>query len=161
MGRVVLVEGVFTESHLVGYACCVAGQDLPAEGTLARTMSDLFRAPLGQHLLDLVFVGTSAAIAAYRARRQRDALAVVCLVLGANLLYLALSLLLAGVGWGVSAWAYGPQQTPYAGLERRAPGIVLHAVLWAAYFWTILRLPAAPKAAPPARPISAPLTGHR
>jgi len=49
-------ESLFTESHLVGYYCCVSEQDLPAIGTLERTISDFFRISPGKHLPSL-FVG--------------------------------------------------------------------------------------------------------
>ena len=123
------LEGVFTESHLIGYYCCVTSQDLPAYGTPDRTVSDLFRTPLGQQLPALVFVGASIAITSYRIRHQRDLLAIVSIVLGANLLYAILDILLTGIGWSISTWMHGPEQTAYTSLERRVYGIALHAGL--------------------------------
>ena len=45
-----LGEALFTESHLVGYYCCVTEQELPATGSLERTMSDFFGNLPGRHL---------------------------------------------------------------------------------------------------------------
>jgi len=53
-------ESLFTESHLVGYYCCVTEQDLPAKGTLERTFSDFFRTSPGKHLPSILFVTINA-----------------------------------------------------------------------------------------------------
>ena len=83
------VESLFTESHLVGYYCCVTEQDLPALGTLERTLSDFFR---GMHLPSLVFVAVNLCLFVMSVRRARNNywwlpyLFIIC-----NILYLQAS----------------------------------------------------------------------
>ena len=64
-------ESLFTESHLVGYYCCVTEQDLPDPGTLERAFSDFFHASPGRHLPSLIFVGANAGLFAISMRRGR------------------------------------------------------------------------------------------
>ena len=65
-------ESLFTETHLVGYYCCVTEQDLPVPGTLERTLSDFFRTLPGMQLPSLAFVATDASLLAISMRRGGD-----------------------------------------------------------------------------------------
>lgn len=132
-------ELLFTESHLVGYYCCLTSRELPLLGTPARTMTEFFKTPLGQHAFPAFFVSVSVGITAYRLHQQKLWLETIRSVLGISLIYLILEILLVGIGWSLSTWIFGPQQTAYSGLERRMGGIILHLGLWITFFWAILR----------------------
>lgn len=129
-------ESLFTESHLVGYYCCVTDQDLPARGTLARTASDIFRTFPGKHLLSLIFVTANLWCSVHSLKSARGAypwwlpfLFVVC-----GIVYLLTSFWLVGISWSISNRLVGPQTSAYKGYDRTWYGIVLHLMLWVGYF---------------------------
>jgi hypothetical protein len=130
-------ESLFTESHLVGYSCCVAKEDLPARGTLERIASDFFRTFPGKHLPPLVFVSASVAIFATRMAKTRAKQWLPLLFIILNLLYLVADFLLVGMSWSLSDWLNGPQTLPYKGYYRSGYGIALHVALWLVYFLAI------------------------
>jgi hypothetical protein len=143
-------ERLFAEAHLVGYYCCVQPQDLPPAGTFARATSDFFRSAPGQHIFAAVFVLASGAIGLYRLRAGQSASGLLAFLLAAGLAYLLASVLLTMLGWQISAWANGAQQTAYKDAARTWYGIALHAVLWAGYLWGISKL-SLPTHLPPAQ----------
>jgi len=132
-------ESLFTESHLVGYSCCVAKEDLPARGTLERTASDFFRTFPGKHLPPLVFVSASVAIFATKMAKTHTRYWLPLLFVVLNLLYLVVDFWLVGISWSLSDRLNGPQTVPYKGYYRTVYGIVLHVLLWLVYFLAISR----------------------
>lgn len=136
------MESLFTESHLVGYYCCVTEQDLPAIGTLERTLSDLFRASPGMHLPALIFVALNAGLFANSVRRtHRNFWWLPYLFIAFNTLYLLVDFGLVGVSWSISNWGVGPQTNAYKGYHRTWYGIVLHLMLWGTFFMALARAP--------------------
>lgn len=149
-------ESLFTESHLVGYYCCVTERELPEPGTLERTMSDFFKASPGKHLPSLLFVGANLALFALSLRRERRLiwwlpwLFVVLIIL-----YVWADFRLMVLSWTLSNTFVGLPRSTYAGYERTWYGIVLHLLLWAVYLAALAlllrkllsRSPAAEKAA--------------
>ena len=131
-------ESLFTESHLVGYYCCVTEQDLPEPGTLERTLSDFFRTSPGKHLPSLVFVGANAGLFAISLRRGRKLTWwLPWLFILFSIAYVLVDFQLLVVSWSISDRLIGPQTGVYKGYERTWYGIVLHLMLWAAFFATI------------------------
>lgn len=136
-------EALFTESHLVGYSCCVTEQDLPAPGTLERRASDSFRTFPGKHLPPLAFVAANAGLFCLSVWSARERihwwLPLLFVVLG--ILYLLLDFGLIGISWSISDWMVGPQASPYKGYRRTWYGIVLHLILWLGFFAALSRIP--------------------
>jgi hypothetical protein len=128
-------ESLFTESHLVGYYCCVTEQDLTAPGTLERTLSDFFHTSPGRHLPALIFVGANAGFFAISMRRgRRIGWWLPFLFVAFNILYLLVDYELMVASWSTSNRLVGPQTGVYKGYHRTWYGIVLHLILWGAYF---------------------------
>jgi len=134
-------ETLFTESHLAGYYCCVSAQDLPAPGTIARTVNDFFRTWPGKDLPALIFVGLNMGFFVVSLRRERGKAWLPFLFTGFNLLYLAAALVLVALSWSISDWIVGPQMNAYTGYHRTWYGIVLHLGLWMVTFVTLSRVP--------------------
>jgi hypothetical protein len=124
----------------VGYYCCVSEQDLPAVGTLERTLSDFFRASPGKHLPSLVFVAVNASIFASRMLKARRKAWLPFLFVLLNVLYLAASIWLVGISWSISEWVVGPLTSAYKGYDRTWYGIVLHLLLWGILFFVMGRV---------------------
>ena len=136
-------ESMFTESHLVGYYCCAAEQDLPESGTLERTLSDFFRTSPGKHLPSLLFVGASAALFAWSLRRKRKLVWwLPWLFIALSIVYIMVNFELLAFSWTISNRIVGPRTGAYAGYERTWYGIALHLMLWAVFIattWALLR----------------------
>jgi hypothetical protein len=130
-------ESLFTESHLVGYYCCVSEQDLPAMGTLERTVSDVFRTSPGKHLPSLLLVSVSASIFTTRMRKTHGKVWLPFFFALFNILYLVVDFWLAGVSWSISDWMVGPLTSAYKGYHRTWYGIVSHLLLWGVFFFAI------------------------
>jgi len=136
-------ESLFTESHLVGYYCCVTEQDLPAPGTLERAASDFFRTSSGMHLSPFSFVVANAglfAISVWYARR-RNCWWLPFLFIAFSILYLLVAFWLVSVSWFISDWLVGPLTSAYKGYHRTWYGIVLHLMLWFGYFVMLSSVP--------------------
>ncbi len=128
-------ESQFTESHLVGYYCCATEQDLPAPGTLERSLSDFFRTSPGMHLPAVVFVAANVCFFALSLRRGRGHYWwLPFLFVALNVLYLWLDFELLAVSWLISNRLVGPQTSAYKGYERTWYGILLHLMLWGVFF---------------------------
>jgi hypothetical protein len=136
-------ESLFTESHLVGYYCCVTEQDLPAPGTLERAASDFFRTSLGMHLPSLIFVAANVGIFAVSVRyaRKRNCWWLPFLFIAFSILYLLVDFELVMISWSISDRLVGPQTSAYKGYHRTWYGIVLHLALWFGFFVTLSRVP--------------------
>jgi hypothetical protein len=135
-------ESMFTESHLVGYYCCVSEGDLPALGTLERTLSDSFRASPGKHLPPLVFLAVSVPIFAFGVQRaQNEYWLLPFLFVIFNILYLVTSLALVDLSWSLSSALVGPRTGVYAGYHRTWYGIAMHLVLWGVFFRALSQVP--------------------
>jgi hypothetical protein len=147
LGTVVLVgtwialywgESLFTESHLVGYYCCVTPSDLPVPGSLERTVSDFFWTLPGMHLPSLVFVGANVGLFVYVMwRGSGHYWWLPFLFVAFNTLYLLVDFELMVASWSISDRLVGPRTSAYAGYSRTWYGIVMHLMLWAAYFFTL------------------------
>jgi hypothetical protein len=134
-------ELLFTESHLVGYHCCVSEQDLPAPGTLERTLSDYFQLPPGKHLPSLVFVAASVSIFAVTARSTRgEHWWLPLMFVSFNIVYFGASLALVNLSWSLSNSLVGPRTSAYAGYQRTWYGIVSHLMLWGLFFSILSRV---------------------
>ena len=134
-------ESMFTESHLVGYYCCVTEQDLPEPGTLERTMSDFFNASPGKHLPSLLFIGANMALFALSLRRERRVIWwLPWLFFLVSLIYVWVDFELIGFSWALSNHVVGLRTTAYAGYERTWYGIVLHLLLWGVYLAALVLL---------------------
>jgi len=133
-------ESLFTESHLVGYYCCVSEQDLPADGTLERILSDFFRTSPGKHLPSLFFVAVNASIFASRMLKARRQAWLPFFFVLFNVLYLAVDFWLVGVSWSISEWVVDPLTSVYKGYDRTWYGIALHLLLWGIHFFVIARV---------------------
>jgi hypothetical protein len=134
-------EALFTESHLVGYYCCVTEQDLPALGTLERTLSDFFRNSPGMYLPSLIFVAVNIslfAISAWCMGRSGWWLPYLFIVL--NILYVLVDFWLVSVSWSISTGIVGPQANAYKGYNRTWYGIVIHFIWWGGYFFILSRM---------------------
>ena len=145
-------ESLFTESHLVGYYCCVTEQDLPAPGTLERAASDFFRTSLGMHLPSLIFVAATVGIFAVSARyaRKRNCWWLPFLFIAFGILYLLVDFELVMISWSISDRLVGPQTSAYKGYHRTWYGIVLHLALWFGFLVTLSRVPVKLKSEPQA-----------
>jgi len=131
-------ETLFTESHLVGYYCCVTEQELPAPGTLERTLSDFFRTLPGMHLPSLIFFVANVGLFAISLRRGgRDHWWLPFLFVVLGIVYLLVNFELVAASWSISHRLVGPQTSAYKGYQRTRYGIVLHLMLWVAYFVTL------------------------
>jgi hypothetical protein len=131
-------ESLFTESHLVGYYCCVTEQDLPALGTLERTLSDFFRTLPGMHPPSLVFVGVNVCLFAISMRRGGGSYWwLPFLFVAFNVLYLLVDFELMAASWAIGDRLLGPQTSVYKGYRRTWYGILLHLMLYAAYVVTL------------------------
>jgi hypothetical protein len=131
-------ETLFTESHLVGYYCCVTEQELPAPGTLERTLSDFFRTLPGMHLPSLIFVVANVGLFAISLRRGgRDHWWLPFLFAVLGILYLLVDFELVAASWSISDGLVSPQTSAYKGYQRTGYGIVVHLMLWVAYFVTL------------------------
>ena len=131
-------ETLFTESHLVGYYCCVTEQDLPESGTIERAMSDFFRTSPGKHIPSLLFVGASLGLFVVSLRRggwHRWWLPWLFIIF--NVLYFLVDFELMAASWSIGSRLIGPQVGVYKGYERTWYGIVLHLILWIAFFTTL------------------------
>ena len=135
-GVIFELESLFTESHLVGYYCCVTEADLPARGTLARTVSDFFRTFPGKHLPSLVFVAANLWYFVRTARRVpgKDSRWLPFLFVACGVVYLLADYWLVNVSWSISNRLVEAPMRAYKGFERTWYGIVLHLMLWVAYF---------------------------
>lgn len=135
-------ESLFTESHLVGYYCCVTEQDLPAHGTAARTLSDFFRTSPGMHLPSLIFVAVNAGFFIVGIRHAHENYWwLPYLFIAFSILYLIVDLLFMGVSWSISNHMVGPQTSAYKGYNRTWYGIALHLMLWSGFFVTLSKAP--------------------
>ena len=136
-------ESLFTESHLVGYYCCVTEQDLPAPGTLPRVMSDFFRTSPGKHLPSLAFVATNVIFFAVSLRRAptKKRWWLPFLFIASNMLYLLIDLWLVSLSWSISSHLMGPLTSAYKGYHRTRYGIVSHLLLWLGAFVVLSRVP--------------------
>lgn len=132
-------ESLFTESHLVGYYCCVEAQDLPAVGTVERTLSDFFRASPGRHLVPLILVGANGGLFASRILKARQKAWLPFLFVLLNVVYLLAGFRLVEVSWAISEWVVGPVTGAYRGYDRTWYGIVWHCILWGIFFWGTAR----------------------
>ncbi len=132
-------ESLFTESHLVGYYCCVTEHDLPTLGTPERTLSDFFRTSPGQHLPSLIFIAVNVGLLIARMGKARDRQRLPLVFAAFNILYLVLAFGLVNVSWLISNLANGPQTSAYKGYDRTGYGIVLHLVLWVGFFVTLAK----------------------
>jgi len=130
-------ESLFTESHLVGYSCCVTEEDLPAHGMLERAASDFFRTSPGKHLPPLIFISASVSLFAMRMAKAQAKCWLPLIFVILSLLYFVADFWLVGISWSLSDWINGPQATPYKGYYRTGYGIVLHVALWFVYFIAI------------------------
>ena len=131
-------ESLFTESHLVGYYCCVTEQDLPELGALERALSDFFRTSPGKHLPSLLFVGANLGLFVVSFRRGgRHRWWLPWLFITFNVLYFLVDFQLVTVSWSISNRLLGPQTSAYKGYERTWYGIALHLILWATFFTTL------------------------
>jgi len=130
-------ESLFTESHLVGYYCCVSEQDLPAMGTLERTISDFFRTSPGKHLPSLFFISVSASIFTTRMRKARGEVWLPFFFALFNIFYLVVDFWLMGVSWLISDSVVGPLMSAYKGYHRTWYGIVSHLLLWGVFFLAV------------------------
>ena len=136
-------ESLFTESHLVGYYCCVTGQDLPDPGTLERAASDFFQTSPGMHLPPLIFVAANVGIfvvSVWYARR-RNCWWLPFLFITFSIMYLLVDLGLVIVSWSISDQLVGPQTSPYKGYHRTWYGIILHLMLWFVFFIALSKVP--------------------
>ena len=138
------LESLFTESHLVGYYCCVTEADLPARGTLTRMVSDFFRVFPGRYLLSVIFVVANLwlYILSLRRNRGRNAWWLPFLFIACGIAYALASIFLVSVSWSISDYVVGPTKSAYKGLNRAWYGIVLHLTLWAGYFFALSRVAA-------------------
>jgi len=140
-------ESLFTESHLVGYTCCATEQDLPAPGTVERTLSDFFRTSPGMHLPALLFIAVNAGLFIAAIHRSREAAGwgtvwwLPYLFIAFNILYLVVDFLLMGVSWSISDYVLGPQTSVYKGYIRTWYGMVLHLLLWGGFFIALSKIP--------------------
>lgn len=144
LGTVLVVaywsELLFTESHLVGYYCCITEQDLPQLGSVARAFSDFFRTPIGLNLPSLIFIGLTVGLFVYVWRYKRvKAWQMPFLFAGLAFMYVVAELAMVGVSWTISNAVLGIRTTPYAGYERTWYGISLHFLLWVVYFAALLK----------------------
>jgi hypothetical protein len=129
---------MFTESHLGGYYCCAAEYDLPAPGTLERTMSDFFQTSPGKHLPSLLFVGGNVALFALILRRERRPIWwLPWLLILFTVIYVLADFELLVFSWSISNRIVGPRTGIYTGYDRTWYGIALHMALWAIYFVTL------------------------
>jgi hypothetical protein len=119
-------ESLFTESHLVGYYCCVSEQDLPAIGTWERSLSDFFRSFPGKHLPSLLFVSIAAGISIRTLVRARGKVWLPALFAVLNLAYLSFEHQLVKLSWSISNRVVGPVTSAYKGYQRTWYGITLH-----------------------------------
>ena len=134
-------ESMFTESHLGGYYCCATEYDLPAPGTLERTLSDFFQTSPGKHLPSLLFVGANVALFALVLRRERRLVWwLPWLSIAFTIIYIQVDFELLVFSWSISNRIVGPRTGPYAGYDRTWYGIALHLALWAVYFITLAGL---------------------
>ena len=135
-------ESLFTESHLVGYYCCVTEQDLPTHGTLERMLSDFFRTSPGMHLPSLIFVAVNAGFFIVNIRHaHRNYWWLPYLFIAFNILYLLVDFGLMGVSWSISDRMVGRQTSAYKGYYRTWYGIALHLMLWSGLFITLSKVP--------------------
>lgn len=118
----------------MGYYCCATEYDLPAAGTPARMASDFFRTSVGQHLPSLLFVSLGAGLLVAGLRRGRRGLWLPFLFVLLNLTYFFLDFQLIGLSWSISNAVAGPVTSAYKGYDHTWYGIVLHLLLWVAYF---------------------------
>ena len=128
------IELTFTESNLAGYYCCATEQDLPAPGTLERTLSDFFKGSPGKHLPSLAFVLISAGIFVSVVHRTRGHSFLPLVFICFNVLYFTACLLLLNFSWTVSDGINGPRTGVYTGYERTWIGIVVHFGVWVLFF---------------------------
>ena len=127
-------ESMFTESFLGGYYCCAAEHDLPAPGTVERTLSDFFQTSPGKHLPSLLFVGANVALFALTQRRVRRLVWwLPWLFVVFSIIYILVDFELLVLSWEISNRLVGPRTTVYTGYDRTWYGIVLHLMLWAVY----------------------------
>jgi len=136
-------ESLFTESHLVGYYCCVTEGDHPARGTLERTSSDFFRDSPGMVLPSLLFVAINAGLFALSTWRVRGNCwwLLPYLFVAFNFLYLLVDFWLVGVSWSISERVVGTQRNVYTGYDHTWYGIVLHFIWWGGLFFILSRTP--------------------
>lgn len=128
------VEALFTESHLVGYYCCISEQELPATGTFERAVNDFFRYPPGQHLLPMLFTLINISLFMTTLSVARQKYWIPYLFIFFNIIYVAIDFELIGASWFISDWINGPQTTVYKGYHRTWYGIAFHFALWSAFF---------------------------
>jgi hypothetical protein len=132
-------ESLFTESHLVGYYCCVSAGDLPPVETLARTASDFFKGWAGKYLPSLLFVCIGASVLVARMRRAGQRTWLPFLFTFLNIVYLVLGFWLMSMSWAISDWVVGPLTSAYKGYDRTWYGIVAHLLLWVVLFFALAR----------------------
>jgi hypothetical protein len=134
-------ESMFTESHLGGYYCCAAEYDLPAPGTLERTLSDFFQTSPGKHLPSLIFAGANVGLFALVLRRERRPVWwLPWLFVASTIIYVQVDFQLLVLSWRISNHFVGVRTGPYAGYDRTWYGIALHLALWVVYFLTLAGL---------------------
>jgi hypothetical protein len=138
-------EALFTESHLVGYYCCVSEQDLPASGTFERMVNDFFRYSPGKYLPStiLILINVSLFIATIATAHKKYWLPFLFIFF--NIIFVIIDFELITASWFISDWLVGPQTTVYKGYHRTGYGIVLHLALWSGFLITLWKVRASLK----------------
>jgi hypothetical protein len=135
-------ESLFTESHLAGYYCCVSEQDLPAPGTIERSLSDFFQKRPGKHLPQVILASVSISVAIFALPSQmasQESVKAPFLLACVNALYLLASVGLFLLSASIGDHVFGPKTGPYQGYDRTWYDIVLHLILWGVFFFALSR----------------------
>lgn len=137
---VYVVEGLFAESHLASYYCCLMPEELQRIGPLERGVSDFFRTSPGRDLPGVLLVGVNAGLLV-RALRRTPRMTWLPLAFALlDVLYVLTALGLVSISWAISDWAVGPRTSAYKGYHRTWYGIALHLALWAAFLATLVKV---------------------
>ena len=132
-------EALFTESHLVGYNCCVYEEDWASVSTLERASSDFFRAAPGKYLPPVLFLAVNFSLFASGMWKARGRAWLPLLFVLFSGLYLVVDFWLVGVTWSISERIAGPITGIYKGYDHTWYGIVGHLLLWGALFFALAR----------------------
>ena len=136
-------ESLFTESHLVGYYCCASEQDLPAPGTIERSLSDFFRKTPGKHLPPVIMVSVSISVAIFvlpAQKASRECVKIPFVLAYVNIVYLLASFGFVLLSVSIGDRIVGPKTGPYQGYDRTWYDIVLHLMLWGVFFVALSRV---------------------
>jgi hypothetical protein len=132
----------YSQSRTLGYYCCVTEQDLPAHGTVERTLSDFFRTLPGMHLPSLIFVAVNAGFFTLSIRHaHKNYWWLPYVFVALNILYLIMDFWFTSVSWAISDRMVGRQMSAYKGYYRTWYGIVLHLILWGNLFVILSKVP--------------------